>query len=55
MKNNDATRYIKMEGRKIYEFALTEVPKAMKACLDGSGEDIKNVKKYLSIRQTKNG
>lgn len=46
-KNNDATRYIKMEGRKIYEFALTEVPKAMKACLDGSGEDIKNVKKIF--------
>ena len=46
-KNNDATRYIKMEGRKIYEFALTEVPKAMKACLDSSGEDIKNVKKIF--------
>ena len=46
-KNNDATRYIKMDGRKIYEFALTEVPKAMKACLDSSGEHIKNVKKIF--------
>ena len=46
-KNNDATRYIKMEGRKIYEFALTEVPKAMKACLDGSGEDIKKCKENI--------
>ena len=28
------TKYIKMLGRKIYEFALTNVPLAMKACLD---------------------
>jgi 3-oxoacyl-[acyl-carrier-protein] synthase-3 len=27
------TRYIKMHGRKIYEFALTTVPAAMKSCL----------------------
>jgi 3-oxoacyl-[acyl-carrier-protein] synthase III len=41
------TRYIKMDGRKIYEFALTNVPNAMKTCLEKSGEDIKNVKKIL--------
>ncbi len=41
------TRYIKMEGRKIYEFALNNVPKAMKICLDKSGVDIKDVKKIL--------
>lgn len=41
------TRYIKMHGRKIYEFALSNVPKAMKACLDKSGVDIKDVKKVL--------
>ena len=41
------TRYIKMEGRKIYEFALNNVPTAMKSCLDKSGVDIKNVKKVL--------
>ncbi|MEY8847415.1 3-oxoacyl-ACP synthase III family protein [Psychroserpens sp. XS_ASV72] len=41
------TRYIKMHGRKIYEFALSNVPKAMKACLDKSGIDIKDVKKIL--------
>ncbi len=40
-------RYIKMHGRKIYEFALTQVPKAMKACLDKSGESIENVKKLI--------
>ncbi len=41
------TRYIKMHGRKIYEFALTNVPAAMKTCLDNSGVDIKEVKKIL--------
>ena len=41
------TRYIKMDGRKIYEFALSNVPKAMKACLDNSGVDIKDVKKIF--------
>ncbi|MEP5338435.1 MAG: ketoacyl-ACP synthase III [Algibacter sp.] len=40
-------RYIKMHGRKIYEFALTNVPLAMKSCLDDSGLDIKDVKKIL--------
>jgi 3-oxoacyl-[acyl-carrier-protein] synthase-3 len=43
----DDTRYIKMNGRKIYEFALTEVPNAMKACLDKSGESIDNLKKIV--------
>lgn len=41
------TRYIKMHGRKIYEFALTNVPLAMKSCLENSGLDIKDVKKIL--------
>ena len=40
-------RYIKMYGRKIYEFALSNVPKAMKSCLDKSGIDISKVKKVL--------
>ncbi|MEO5776304.1 MAG: ketoacyl-ACP synthase III [Flavobacterium sp.] len=40
-------RYIKMHGRKIYEFALSNVPKAMKECLDNSGVDIGQVKKIL--------
>ncbi len=40
-------RYIKMHGRKIYEFALNNVPKAMAACLDKSGIDISEVKKVL--------
>lgn len=41
------TRYIKMHGRKIYEFALTTVPAAMKSCLDKSGIAINDVKKIL--------
>jgi 3-oxoacyl-[acyl-carrier-protein] synthase-3 len=40
-------RYIKMHGRKIYEFALTKVPQAMKSCLDKAGADIHEVKKIL--------
>lgn len=44
--DNDV-RYIKMHGRKIYEFALSEVPRAMKECLDNSGIDISEVKKIL--------
>ena len=36
-----------MYGRKIYEFALSNVPAAMKSCLDNSGYDISNVKKIL--------
>jgi 3-oxoacyl-[acyl-carrier-protein] synthase-3 len=48
--NNDLdkdTRYIKMYGRKIYEFALSHVPLAMKECLDNSGIAIDDVKKIL--------
>ncbi|WP_343485476.1 ketoacyl-ACP synthase III [Allomuricauda sp. d1] len=41
------TRYIKMHGRKIYEFACTHVPKAMKDCLDKSGVPIERVKKIF--------
>jgi 3-oxoacyl-[acyl-carrier-protein] synthase-3 len=40
-------KYIKMYGRKIYEFALNNVPLALKACLEKSGYTIKDVKKIL--------
>jgi len=40
-------RYIKMHGRKIYEFALSQVPKAMASCLEKSGIDINEIKKVL--------
>lgn len=41
------TKYMKMEGRKIYEFACTHVPKAMADCLDKSGLGIEQVKKIF--------
>ncbi len=40
-------RYIKMLGRKIYEYALTNVPTAMKEALDMTAVDIKNLKKIF--------
>ncbi len=40
-------QYIKMHGRKVYEFACIKVPKAMKACLDKSGVAIDEVKKIF--------
>jgi 3-oxoacyl-[acyl-carrier-protein] synthase-3 len=39
--------YLKMHGRKIYEFALTHVPEAMRECLDKSGNTIDEVKKIF--------
>ncbi len=47
-KNSDPDiRYIKMFGRKIYEYALNNVPLAMKAALDKSGIGISEVKKVF--------
>ncbi len=39
--------FIKMHGRKIYEFALQNVPSAMAACLKASGIGIEQIKKIL--------
>lgn len=47
LEATDNIKYIKMFGRKIYEFALTHVPLAMKSCLDKSGFAIQDVKKIL--------
>ena len=40
-------RYIKMKGRKVYEYAMKYVPQAMKDCLDKSGVAIGEVKKFF--------
>ena len=40
-------RYIKMKGRKVYEYAMKHVPEAMKICLDKSGVTILEVKKIF--------
>jgi len=44
---NPDVRYIKMFGRKIYEYALNNVPNAMKDALDKSNVAIKDVKKIF--------
>jgi len=43
----DETRYIKMKGRKVYEYAIKNVPLAMKECIEKAGVDIKEVKKFF--------
>jgi 3-oxoacyl-[acyl-carrier-protein] synthase III len=40
-------RYIKMKGRKVYEYALKYVPAAMKECLEKSVVDIHDLKKIF--------
>jgi 3-oxoacyl-[acyl-carrier-protein] synthase-3 len=40
-------RYIKMKGRKVYEYAITHVPAAMKACLEKSNVQIAQLKKIF--------
>ena len=46
-EEDENVRYIKMYGRKIYEFALNNVPQAMASCLEKSGIPITNLKKIL--------
>ena len=46
-KNVKNTKYIKMQGRKVYEFALKNVPLAMKECLDFSKVPIEKIKKIF--------
>ena len=40
-------RYIKMKGRKVYEYAMKHVPEAMKICLDKSAVNITELKKVF--------
>lgn len=40
-------RYMKMKGRKVYEYAMKHVPDAMKDCLDKSGIAIADLKKIF--------
>lgn len=40
-------RYMKMKGRKVYEYAIKNVPAAMKACLDKCGLHVNDVKKVF--------
>lgn len=45
--SDPGVRYIKMKGRKVYEYAMKYVPAAMKDCMDKSGVDIKDLKKVF--------
>lgn len=40
-------RFIKMNGRKVFEYALTHVPQAMKDCLDEAEVNIDQVRKVF--------
>jgi 3-oxoacyl-[acyl-carrier-protein] synthase-3 len=40
-------RYIKMKGRKVYEYAMKHVAEAMKTCLDKAGVGINQLKKIF--------
>jgi 3-oxoacyl-[acyl-carrier-protein] synthase-3 len=44
---NQGDKYIKMLGRKVYEFAISHVPQAIKDCFDKSGEDLNSLKKIF--------
>ncbi|MFT5861274.1 MAG: 3-oxoacyl-[acyl-carrier-protein] synthase-3 [Flavobacteriaceae bacterium] len=43
----DTTKFIKMNGHKIYQYALNEVPKAMKYCLDKIDMPLEEIDKIL--------
>jgi|TARA_B110000091_G_scaffold212349_1_gene258916 3-oxoacyl-[acyl-carrier-protein] synthase-3 len=45
--NKSKDKYIKMYGHKIYEFAITKVPQALKDCLEASGKSVNDVKKIF--------
>ncbi|HEX4957728.1 MAG TPA: ketoacyl-ACP synthase III [Lacibacter sp.] len=45
--SDPAVRYIKMKGRKVYEYAMKFVPAAMKECLDKGGISIHELKKVF--------
>ena len=40
-------KFIKMQGRKVYEFALSHVPAAMKQCLDQANVEVDDLKKIF--------
>lgn len=45
--SDPAIRYLKMKGRKVYEYAIGYVPAAMKQCLENSGVVLQDVKKVF--------
>lgn len=45
--SDPAIRYLKMKGRKVYEYAIIQVPNAMKLCLENSNVAITDLKKIF--------
>ena len=45
--SKDENKYIKMKGRKVYEFALKKVPEAMKECIEKANVNIDDIKKIF--------
>jgi 3-oxoacyl-[acyl-carrier-protein] synthase III len=45
--SDGGVRFIKMKGRKVYEYAMKYVPAAMKECLDKTGIEIHQLKKVF--------
>ena len=45
--HSPGTKFMKMKGRKVYEYALKFVPLAMKDCFDKTGMDISQLKKIF--------
>ncbi|MDF9798047.1 3-oxoacyl-[acyl-carrier-protein] synthase-3 [Catalinimonas alkaloidigena] len=43
----DDTLFLKMEGRKLYEYALTTVPQLLSECLDKADVSLQQIKKVL--------
>ncbi len=44
---NDAGLYLKMQGRKLYNYALTNVPQTIKSSIEKAGLDISDITKIL--------
>ena len=45
--SDPSVRYLKMKGRKVYEYAIKYVPAAMKDCIEKSGLSIHDIKKIF--------
>ena len=46
-ESDPSVRFMKMKGRKVYEYAIKNVPLAMKDCLDKAGLHVTDVTKFF--------
>lgn len=46
-QNHDETLYMKMDGRKLYQYAITHVPGLVKESIEKAGLDLTDIKKVL--------